>query len=281
MYAKIFQSIYDGTLVEDWRALITFEQLLILSDADGIVDMTAHAIARRTGIPIEHIEAGIRYLEQPDPNSRTETAEGRRIIRLNEERSWGWQIVNHSTYRDMRTADDRRDYMRKYMKDYRKSQQNQEPSKQESLQKLTVSEGKSELAQLANTYTDTYTDTDTNNYITSGLTPDLDKPKRNYQQEAIEVLKFLNEKAGKNFRALDASGKPTASLTPIIQRLKTGITVQDCKTVIARKHREWSTNSEGKFGKGMLEYMRPKTLFAASNFENYLGQCVVSGVKNG
>lgn len=69
MYAKIFQSIYDGTLVEDWRALITFEQLLILSDADGIVDMTPHAIARRTGIPIEHIEAGVSILLGTDQHS--------------------------------------------------------------------------------------------------------------------------------------------------------------------------------------------------------------------
>lgn len=69
MYARIFQTIYDGTLVEDWRALVTFEQMLILCDADGIIDMTARAISRRTGIPIEHIEAGIRVLASSDTHS--------------------------------------------------------------------------------------------------------------------------------------------------------------------------------------------------------------------
>ena len=66
MYGKIFDMIYDGTLGDNWQALITFQQMIVLCDADGIIDMTQSAIARRTGIQIEHIEAGINFLEQPD-----------------------------------------------------------------------------------------------------------------------------------------------------------------------------------------------------------------------
>lgn len=268
MYAKIFQSIYDGTLVEDWRALITFEQLLILSDADGIVDMTAHAIARRTGIPIEHIEAGLRFLEQPDPRSRTATAEGRRLIRLDESRDWGWQIVNHQTYRDMRTADDRREYMRKYMKDYRnqdkKPQQNQSSCKQESLPELTVSEGKPALGQLANTYTDTNTDTDTKETTLSGSPPDAPVVvKRNFKAEAIQVLEFLNAKAKRNFEPLTAEGKPTASLKIIIARLKDGATLDDARSVVVLMCRKWLGDDK------MRDFLQPSTLFRPTNFENY------------
>ncbi len=145
MYGKIFHSIYDGTLAEDWRALITFQQLIVLCDADGIIDMTPQSIARRTGIPIEHIEAGLDILIAPDPSSRSDSEEGKRIIPLNDERSWGWQIVNHKHYRDLRTADDRREYMRNYMRDKR------------SKQKLTNVNESSQLAKLANTDTDTDT----------------------------------------------------------------------------------------------------------------------------
>ena len=60
MYGKIFESIYDGTLGDDWRALITFQQMIVLCDSDGVVDMTPAAISRRTNIPVEHIEAGIK-----------------------------------------------------------------------------------------------------------------------------------------------------------------------------------------------------------------------------
>jgi uncharacterized phage protein (TIGR02220 family) len=82
--------------------------------------------------------------------------------------------------------------------------------------------------------------------------------------QAREVLEFLNEKAGRAFRPVDAT------LKPIISRLKSGVTVQDCKTIIVRKHREWKSNPE------METYLRPKTLFNATNFEQYLGECVVA-----
>jgi len=99
MYGKIFDSIYDGTLADDWRALVTFQQMIVLCDSDGVVDMTPSAISRRTGIPIEHIKAGIEVLENPDPYTRTEGEEGRRIVRIDEHRPWGWVIVNHGKYK--------------------------------------------------------------------------------------------------------------------------------------------------------------------------------------
>ena len=95
MYGKIFSSIYDGTLVEDWRALITFQQFIVLCDADGIVDMTPKAISSRTGIPIDHIKAGIEVLEKADKYSRTPDEEGKRIELIDEHRAWGWHIINH------------------------------------------------------------------------------------------------------------------------------------------------------------------------------------------
>jgi len=150
MYGKLFVSIYDGTLAEDWRALVTFQQMIILCDQDGILDMTPAAIQKRTGIPIEHIKAGIEILEAEDPYSRTPKENGRRIVRLSDTRRWGWRIVNHKHYRDLRTADDRREYMRKYMRTKRESFKLTETNK--SLQKLNVN-------LLADTDTDTYTDT--------------------------------------------------------------------------------------------------------------------------
>lgn len=162
MYGKIFHSIYDGTLAEDWRALITFQQLIVLCDADGIIDMTPQSIARRTGIPIEHIEAGLSILTEPDPQSRSDKEDGKRILPI-DDRGWGWQIVNHKFYRDLRTADDRREYMRNYMRNKRK---------EESKQKLTKANNNKQLTQLA--YTDTDTDTDT--IKTSTSSPNGDNP---------------------------------------------------------------------------------------------------------
>jgi len=105
MYGKIFREMYNGTLVQNWQALITFQQLIVLSDADGVIDYTTEAIASRTGIPIEIIQQGIRALESEDPYSRSPDENGRRIVLLDEHRPWGWVIVNHKKYRDMPDAD--------------------------------------------------------------------------------------------------------------------------------------------------------------------------------
>lgn len=121
MYGKLFAQMYDGTLATKgpWEALVTFQQLVILASRDGVVDMTAESIARRTTIPIEIIRTGLSALEQPDPESRTPTEEGRRIVRLSSGRAWGWQIVNHEHYRRVRNEDDRRTYMRDLMRERR------------------------------------------------------------------------------------------------------------------------------------------------------------------
>lgn len=73
-----------------------------------------------------------------------------------------------------------------------------------------------------------------------------------------EVIQYLNEKAKSNFRA---NTKPTRSC--IGARLKDGYTVEDFKKVIDSKVSAW-------LGTSMQEYLRPKTLFAPSNFESYL-----------
>ena len=116
MYGKLFQQMYDGTLATrgPWQAMVTFQQMIILADRAGIVDMTREAIARRTTIPIEIINIGITALEQTDNESRTPAENGRRITRLSTERDWGWQIVNYEHYRNIRSQEERREYMRLY-----------------------------------------------------------------------------------------------------------------------------------------------------------------------
>ena len=125
MYAKIFSQIYDGTLCTKgpWQALVAFQQLLILADQDGNVDMTAEAISRRTTIPLEIIQVGIEALLEPDDKSRTPDEEGRRIVLLSENRDWGWHIVNYQHYRKIKREEDRREYHQAYYQEKRKKKQ--------------------------------------------------------------------------------------------------------------------------------------------------------------
>lgn len=116
MYGKLFAQMYDGTLATKgpWQAMVTFQQMIILADRGGIVDMTREAIARRTTIPADIINVGITALEQTDNESRTPAEDGKRIVRLSAERDWGWQIVNYEHYRNIRSQEERREYMRLY-----------------------------------------------------------------------------------------------------------------------------------------------------------------------
>lgn len=143
MYAKIFSQIYDGTLCTNgpWEALVTFQQLLILADQEGGVDMTIPAIARRTTIPREIIERGIEALMLPDPESRTPTAEGRRIVPLSEGRTWGWRIVNYNKYRQIKREQDRRDYHREY---YHKRKSEASTSTQQGSTSQPIAEAEAE-----------------------------------------------------------------------------------------------------------------------------------------
>lgn len=257
MYGKIFDSIYDGTLVEDWRALVTFQQLIVLCDADGVIDMTPSAISRRTGIPIEHIKAGIEVLERPDPWSRTPDEEGRRIIRLDEHRPWGWYLVNHKKYKALQDADTVREQNR-----IRKQRQREKGTSHNKSQNVTDGHGSSR-----HTDTDTDTDTDTKNKNTLSGKPDTAREKKLILQEtAKKILQFLNEKTGRNYQPVNGN------LKFIIARLKDGATEAQCRQVIARKCREWQNRDN------MAEYIRPKTLFNETNFANYVGEL---GVKRG
>ena len=70
MYGKLFEQMYDGSLYGNWKALVTFQQMIVLCDSDGVIDMTPHALAARTGIPLDIITEGIAALEQPDQIAR-------------------------------------------------------------------------------------------------------------------------------------------------------------------------------------------------------------------
>ncbi|MCK4870707.1 MAG: conserved phage C-terminal domain-containing protein [Gammaproteobacteria bacterium] len=205
MYGKIFDSIYDGTLAEDWRALITFQQFIVLCDADGMVDMTPQSISRRTGIPIEHIKAGIEILEKEDKYSRTLNEDGKRIELIDEHRPWGWHIVNHEKYKGMRDADTIRAQTRERVKRHREK-------------KRHVTQGN---GQKPHTDTDTDTDTKDQKILSSKL-------------DTTNILEYLNSKAGRKFKLV------AANLNLIKARLNEGHTTEEIKAVIDMKCVEWS-----------------------------------------
>lgn len=100
--------MYDGTISANWQGLVTFQQMIVLCDADGVIDMTPPALSRRTGIPLEIIEKGIEFLESKKiiSNLYRHTPNGW-VIEDNKDCSWfvknvryipGWKDLRNTVF---------------------------------------------------------------------------------------------------------------------------------------------------------------------------------------
>jgi uncharacterized phage protein (TIGR02220 family) len=229
--------MWGGSLYGRFEASAVFMVLLSLCDQDGMIDMTPEAIAGTTGWPIDFIQRGISELEAPDERSRTQGEEGRRIIRLDAHRVWGWFITNYKKYREVMRSAERREYLKEKQRERRS--------------KLKAS-----------TSVDNVNRVNRNQPIAEARVPNGTMSSK--LDEARAIIEFLNEKAGRAYR-------PTkVNLDFVNARLKEGFTPGECRQVIARKVREWAKDDRFRL------YLRPATLFNREKFSQYIGECVVS-----
>lgn len=73
----------------------------ILGNKDrlGVIDASYTTIADATGIDVEKVREVITLFCSPDPESRSQLMEGRRLVPL-PDRGFGWRLVNHDLYRE-------------------------------------------------------------------------------------------------------------------------------------------------------------------------------------
>jgi hypothetical protein len=109
-YTPLFSSLTTGTLCGKWPDIGLWPIVLSLSDWRGIVDVTPDYLSRVTGLQIEAVIACMQRFCEPDPYSRSDIEEGRRLVLLEpEHRNWGWRIVNLQMYRDRASGQDQVD----------------------------------------------------------------------------------------------------------------------------------------------------------------------------
>lgn len=146
MYAKLFKSIYQGTLRGDSGGILVFTNLLANADQTGRVDMHPRAIAEEIGLDVDRVKEILLRLESPDDESRSPELEGRRIVRIDGHRAWGWEIVNYLKYRAIRNEEDRREQNRASQERWRNKQSKpaSAEAKQEKPRKPESAQGEAE-----------------------------------------------------------------------------------------------------------------------------------------
>ena len=139
-------------------------------------------------------------------------------------------IPNWGKHQNLDQLESKKEYMRNYMAEYRQKQK-------------ALTEGKPNCKTNSKA-----------NVSQADIEEDKDIDK---EKDYISIVSYLNEKAGTNFKATTAKTK-----SAINARLAEGFKVEEFKTVIDKKCKEW-------IGTEMQKYLRPETLFG-TKFEGYL-----------
>src|SRR3990172_4758342 len=117
VYAKVFSSLWCGTLYGKTDAQLVFIFLLAHADADGEVRVVPEAIAGPTGLTLEQVSSALSLLEAPDIESGSPEQSGARLERVGN--AARWQITNYLKYRGLRDEDQRRKQNRESQQRFR------------------------------------------------------------------------------------------------------------------------------------------------------------------
>lgn len=98
-FVKLYGSIIHSSIWnEPDNVRLVWVTMLAMSTYHGIVEASVGGIAHAARVSKEACEDALARLQAPDPDSR-DGSTGERIRRV----EGGWEIINHSRYRDMRS----------------------------------------------------------------------------------------------------------------------------------------------------------------------------------
>lgn len=99
-FVKLYGSILDSSVWgESKDTRLVWVTLLAMADPEGYVEASLPGLARRANVTIEECEAALAVLSAPDPYSKSQEHDGRRVEKV----ARGWLVLNYEAYREMRT----------------------------------------------------------------------------------------------------------------------------------------------------------------------------------
>lgn len=119
IYGTIFDTMYSGSMVGAGPTVFALMPYAVTHcNDDGYVEINPRLVAGIFGTQVEDVVRALEYLCAADPDSRSESEEGRRLIH---EGAFLYRIVNHQKYKDLRRAEDDRASLRERVRKHREA----------------------------------------------------------------------------------------------------------------------------------------------------------------
>jgi hypothetical protein len=120
MFGKIFESLFTGSMVGAGPTVFAvWSYVIAYTKPPGVVELNPRLLAVIIGCEVGEVEKAIDYLTSPDPMSRFKEHEGRRLIRCG---SFAYEVPTWSTYRAIKSAEDRKAANAEAQRRYREKQ---------------------------------------------------------------------------------------------------------------------------------------------------------------
>lgn len=95
-YTRLFSGIVRSTIWDESHTVrIVWVTMLALSDREGVVYGSVPGLSHEARVTVLECQEALEHLSSPDPHSRTDEDEGRRIRVVD----GGWLLLNHEKYR--------------------------------------------------------------------------------------------------------------------------------------------------------------------------------------
>ena len=241
MYTKLFGEILHSTVwSESIETKIVWITMLALVDDRSEVRASVIGLAKAAGVTVPQCEKALKCFMSPDKYSRSQEFEGRRI----EECDGGWKMLNERKYREMRSAEERREYQKKWKAEKRAREKLYKTKRDKDTETDEEGVTKGEMSQSCHDNKDI------------NINKDINKPKD--KKPTFVVPEFINKELWKEWlavrRKLKAVNSETA-LKALVTRLtkihESGkFTVDEAITVAIEKswksvELEWLENIRG------------------------------------
>lgn len=107
MYGKHFESLYEGSMYGAGVAVFAVWGYVIAKTHHSRIELNPRKLADTLGGDVNEIEEAIGFLCRPDPHSRNQTREGRRLIK---EGQFQYYVTGWEEYQSIRNEIERREY---------------------------------------------------------------------------------------------------------------------------------------------------------------------------